>query len=806
MKKKYFFLFLLIFQLGVNAQKNVRERIDFNKDWFFSLTESAISEMPASTNVNWRKLNLPHDWSIEGKFDEHSPATTGGAALNGGLGWYCKSFSLPVSEKGKQISIDFDGVYRNSEVFINGHSLGIRPNGFISFRYNLTPFLKFGSEKNIIAVKVDNSQQPNSRWYSGSGIYRNVWLVKTAAIAVDQWGTFLTTPTITKDQASVNLSIKIASKYPSAKKIAVFTYVLDAAGTIVASNITANTSIKSELILSQALVVKKPILWNLEKPYLYQAITTIKLDGQVVDAYETSFGIRSFEFNINKGFLLNGKQVKINGVCNHHDLGCLGSAINYRGLERQLEILKAMGCNGIRTSHNPPAPELLELCDKMGFVVMDEAFDMWKRPKNKFDYHLDWDQWHEKDLVDQIKRDRNHPSIFMWSIGNEISEQGWGLKDTSGRVIGRELTAIVKSLDTTRVVTCAFDNTSSQNNIILSGAIDVYGYNYHHREYAGFQQKFPGKPFIGSETVSALQTRGYYEMPSDSIRRWPANNDPRFKAGSTNLNASAYDNVSASWGSTHEETWKQIKKNDFIAGQFIWTGFDYLGEPTPYPWPARSSYFGIVDLAGFPKDVYYMYQSEWTNKPVLHLLPHWNWKMGETIDVWAYYNQADEVELFLNNQSLGIRKKTGDDLHVQWRVPFQPGVLKAVSRLKGKTVLITEKKTATKPAKLLVSADRNLIKANGKDLSYITVTVVDAAGVMVPDADQLIEFTVNGAADIIATDNGSPTSLVSFKSSSRQAFNGLCLAVVQSKMQKGKLVITAKSAGLPDASIAIDMQ
>ena len=291
MKKKYFFLFLLIIQLGVNAQKNVRERIDFNKDWFFSLTESAISEMPSSTNVNWRKLNLPHDWSIEGKFDEHSPATTGGAALNGGLGWYCKSFSLPVSEKGKQISIDFDGVYRNSEVFINGHSLGIRPNGFISFRYNLTPFLKFGSEKNIIAVKVDNSQQPNSRWYSGSGIYRNVWLVKTAAIAVDQWGTFLTTPTITKDQASVNLSIKIASKYPSAKKIAVFTYVLDAAGTIVASNITANTSIKSELILSQALVVKKPILWNLEKPYLYQAITTIKLDGQVVDAYETSFGI-----------------------------------------------------------------------------------------------------------------------------------------------------------------------------------------------------------------------------------------------------------------------------------------------------------------------------------------------------------------------------------------------------------------------------------------------------------------------------------------------------------------------------------
>jgi beta-galactosidase len=465
-----------------------------------------------------------------------------------------------------------------------------------------------------------------------------------------------------------------------------------------------------------------------------------------------------------------------------------------------------MGCNAIRTSHNPPAIELLELCDKMGFIVMDEAFDMWKKQKNKFDYHLDWDQWHERDLRDQLMRDRNHPSVFMWSIGNEISEQGWGLKDTSGRVIGRELVKIVRSMDTSRIITSAFDNTSAGNNIILSGAIEMIGFNYHHKDYAIVQQRFPGKPFIGSETVSALQTRGYYEMPSDSIRRWPTKDEARFKAGSTNLFSSAYDNVSASWGSTHEETLKLVEKNDFIAGQFIWTGFDYLGEPTPYPWPARSSYFGIVDLAGFPKDVYWLYQSIWTKTPVLHLFPHWNWKEGEMIDVWAYYNNADEVELFLNNQSLGIKKKTGDDLHIQWRVPFKAGTLKAVSRLKGKTVLITEQKTAGKAAKLVLLADRNEINADGKDLSFITVKVVDENGVMVPDAANNISFSVKGAADIIATDGGNPISLESFQSKEKKAFNGLCLAILQAKESKGEVIVKASSTGLPDAFITIKIK
>ncbi|MBS1936131.1 MAG: glycoside hydrolase family 2 protein, partial [Bacteroidetes bacterium] len=357
---------------------------------------------------------------------------------------------------------------------------------------------------------------------------------------------------------------------------------------------------------------------------------------------------------------------------------------NYRALQRQLEILKAMGCNAIRTSHNPPAPELLELCDKMGFIVLDEAFDMWKMEKTKYDYHLYWDEWHKKDLEDMILRDRNHPSVIMWSIGNEINE-GWQTKDSTennpGFIIAKELGDIIHSLDKTRPVTSALNNPNPNNPIYRSGALDLVGYNYDNNNLAHFHERFPGKKFLGTETVSALETRGHYDIyiPSDSIRRWPESWDKPFDKGNADLTVSAYDNVSAPWGSTHEETWKVFKKYDFLSGQFIWTGFDYIGEPTPYPWPARSSYFGIIDLAGFPKDVYYMYQSEWTDKTVLHIFPHWNWKQGDTVDVWAYYNHADEVELFLNGQSLGTRKKEGDDLHVKWRVPFQPGTLKAVS-------------------------------------------------------------------------------------------------------------------------------
>ena len=795
-KRLIFFISLLAFSAGTIAQNKFRA--SFNNDWTFHLGNVEGAEQSSFDNAGWRELSLPHDWSIEGAFDQHNAAGTGGGALPGGIGWYRKYFIVPASSKNKITSIDFDGVYLNSEVWINGHYLGLRPYGFSSFRYDITPYLNYGS-KNVIAVKVDNSQQPNSRWYSGSGIYRNVWLVTTDKIFVDHWGTYITTPKVSRLSSTVNLEVKVINATKESQNITISTSIFDMSGKMVAGK-SANSFVKDGLNDTFQFTIKNPTLWTIENPHLYKAVTQITRSGKVVDEYTTPFGIRSFEFDVNKGLMLNGKPVKINGVCDHHDLGCLGAAINTRALERQLEILKGMGCNGIRTSHNPPAPELLDLCDKMGFIVMDEAFDMWKKQKNRYDYHLHWDQWHKKDLQDMILRDRNHPSVFIWSIGNEIPEQG----DTSGISIARELAGLVHELDTTRPVTAACDRPGKQNNIIKSGALDLIGYNYHQQMYAGFQQLFPGQKIISTESVSALETRGHYDLlPSDSIRRWPERWDKPFNKGNADLTVSAYDNVSAPWGSTHEETWKVIKKYDFISGQFIWTGFDYIGEPTPYPWPARSSYFGVIDLAGFPKDVYYMYQSEWTNKNVLHIFPHWNWKQGDVVDVWAYYNNADEVELYLNGKSLGKRSKKGDDLHVYWRINYEPGIVKAISRKNGKTVLTKEIKTAGAPARIVLVADRKSIKADGKDLSFITAKVVDANGVMVPDADHLIHFAVKGNGMVIGTDNGLQTSMESFKASEHKAFNGMCLAVIQSKTKAGMVSITATADGLQPATLLV---
>ncbi len=791
---------LFLYTASIQAQSNARMVESFNSGWKFNLGDDAAAKEVNYNDNSWRSLQLPHDWSIEGKFDKDNPATVGGGALPGGIGWYRKTFVLPASAKGKHVFIDFDGVYMNSEVWINGHYLGVRPYGYSSFRYDLTPYVLFGSAKNIVAVKVNNAQQPNSRWYSGSGIYRNVWLVTTNDIFVDHWGTYVTTPTITRQSATVQVKTTVRLMNTVQQNTSLTTIVYDVNGKEVQRKSSAVKWKDGMAEVTQELLVVNPVLWSVDHPALYKAVSQISSNGKQTDTYTTSFGIRYFEFDSDKGFLLNGKPVKINGVCDHHDLGCLGAAINARALERQLEILKQMGCNGIRTSHNPPAPELLDLCDKMGFIVMDEAFDMWKKQKNPFDYHLYWDEWHQKDLEDMVLRDRNHPSVFIWSIGNEIPEQG----DTSGTRIANELASIVRTLDATRPITSACDRPDKSNKIISSGALDLVGYNYHQFMYEGFQKLYPGKKFVSTESVSALQTRGHYDLiPSDSIRRWPERWDKPFDKGNADLTVSAYDNVSAPWGSTHEETWKIIKKHAFLSGQFIWTGFDYLGEPTPYNWPARSSYFGIIDLAGFPKDVYYMYQGEWTNKDVLHIFPHWNWKEGDTVDIWAYYNHADEVELFLNGQSLGVQKKSGDDLHVKWRVPYKPGVVKAVSRKNGKVVLTKEIKTAGTPAKIILTADRSMIKADGNDLSFVKVNIVDKNGIVVPTADNLVRFTASGNGWIAGVDNGSETSMESFKASERKAMNGLCLAVLQSNGKKGPITLQAVSDGLAPASIIL---
>jgi beta-galactosidase len=781
-------------------QEQSRSVVSFNKDWKFTLGDDSLAENINYDDSKWRTLALPHDWSIEGAFSKDNPCKTDGGALPTGIGWYRKSFVLPLELKGRNIFIDFDGVYRNSEIWINGHYLGKRAYGYSSFRYELTPWLKFGQEPNIISVKVDNSGQPNSRWYTGSGVFRNVWLVTTNAVYVDHWGTCVTTPNVCTDSAKVNFQIRLRN-HGSNTKVAVKTIIYNAEGKEVANISKPIPVVKdSTTTLVQKVTISKPVLWSTINPYLYKAVTIVTQKGRLLDTYETPFGIRFFEFDTQKGFSLNGKPMKILGVCNHHDLGALGAAVNTRAIERQLEILMAMGCNAIRTAHNPPAPELLDLCDRMGFLVMDEAFDIWKKKKNKNDYHVDWDQWHKTDLEDLVQRDRNHPSVFMWSIGNEIREQF----DSTGINITRELVSIVKSLDTTRPVTSALtENDPGKNFIWKSDALDVLSFNYKQEAYADLPKRFPGEKFLAAENMSVLATRGHYDMPSDSIHLWPKDSKSPFVEGNKDYTVSAYDHVMAYWGSTHETTWNIVKKLDHMSGMFIWSGFDFIGEPVPYPWPARSSYYGVIDLCGFPKDAYYLYQSEWTNKPVLHLFPHWNWEPGKIVDVWAYYNNADEVELFLNEKSLGVKKKQGDEMHVMWRVPYQTGTLKAISRKSGQPVLTSEIKTAGKPANIEMIADRIVIKADGTDLSFVTVKITDKDGNMVPNADNLVNFKVEGEGIIAGVDNGYQASMESFKANYRKAYNGMCLVIIQSNGKFGKIILEASSEGLKGTNLNI---
>ena len=778
-------LFLVIMAIACGA--TARERINFDKGWRFALADSVQMSALDYNDSKWHTLNVPHDWAIEGDFSASAPSGNSGGALPGGIGWYRKTFTVDNADKGKMMYIDFDGVYMNAKVWINGTLLGQRPYGYSSFRYDLTPYIIYGG-KNVVAVRVDNSDQPNSRWYSGCGIYRHVWLNKTARIHVAHWGTH-----VVAEGNKVKVDVTVDN--PDNAKFAVRNTLLDREGRVVGKAMGIKSVIK----------VSKPKLWSCESPYIYTLRTEIVAGGKVVDTYETTTGFRTFKFDAAKGFSLNGKSMKINGVCQHHDLGCLGAAINEDALHRQLRILKEMGTNAIRCSHNPPAPELLAMCDTMGFIVMDESFDMWRRRKTQNDYARFFDEWAERDLTDLVLRDRNHPSILMWSIGNEVLEQ-WSSADADNltaeqanlilnaghdastlahgeelsvnSILTRNLCAIIRRYDTTRPITAGCNEPDPKNHLFKSGALDIIGFNYHHQWVKDVPKNFPGQPFIFSESVSALQTRGFYMMPSDKVCKapvewWLPYQDPSFQC-------SAYDNMHASWSSTHEETWDVVKHNDFVGGQFIWTGFDYIGEPTPYGFPARSSYFGLIDLAGFPKDTYYMYQSEWTDKQVLHLFPHWNWLEGQDIDMWCYYNNADEVELFINGRSQGVKaKKDSHEYHLMWRVKFEPGEVKAVARKDGKVVADKVIRTAGAPAALSLTADRTHFgkNPNGDNLAFITVEVVDKDGNLCPRAEDQIFFDVEGGR-IVGTDNGNPVSMERFKEPKRKAFNGKCLVVV----------------------------
>ena len=796
MRKSLIVLFAILMAMPVMA----RERKCFDSNWSFVLDEKMTAEQ-AFVAEGWRQLNLPHDWAIEGDFYAGNPSGAGGGALPGGVGWYKKSFTIAAKElKDQKFFIEFDGVYMNSTVWLNGHELGTRPYGYSSFEYEMTPYLKEGD--NCIVVKVDNSDQPNSRWYSGCGIYRHVWLTKTATTHVAHWGTHVSAQ---KERSGWVVDINVTLDGGNAD---VQNTLLDAGGRIVG---------KSKGLQSR-INIGNPHLWSVENPYIYTVKTEVLKGKKVVDTYETTTGFRDFKFDPETGFWLNGKNFKLNGVCEHHDLGCLGAAFSEDAMHRKLTILKQMGVNAIRCSHNPPAPELLALCDTMGLVVMDESFDMWRRKKTQNDYARFFDEWHERDLTDLVLRDRNHPSVMMWSIGNEVLEQ-WSSAEADtlkleqanlilnaghdastlakegemsvNSLLTLHLAEIVKRHDTTRPITAGCNEPNPNNHLFKSGAIDIIGFNYHHQWVKDVPKNFPGKPFIFSESVSALQTRGYYMMPSDSVyvapkQWWLPYTDPSFMC-------SAYDNMHASWSSTHEETWDVVKHTPYVGGQFIWTGFDYIGEPTPYGFPARSSYFGIIDLAGFPKDVYYMYQSEWTEKTVLHLFPHWNWLPGQTIDMWCYYNNADEVELFVNGKSQGVRTKDAHTYHVMWRVEYQPGEVKVIARKDGKKVGEQSIRTAGTAHHLRLTPDKH------GNTTFVTVEVVDKDGNLCPWATDMVYFNAPKGLEIIGVDNGCQTSMERFKDNKRAAFFGKCLVVV-----KGSGTLNAQAMGLQDSSLNIE--
>ena len=821
---------ILAFLALVVMASQGRERRCFDHDWRFLLADSVQMAQPGYDDSWWRQLDLPHDWAIEGDFHAGNPSGAGGGALPGGVGWYRKTFTCPDLGSNR-LFLEFDGVYMNSSVYVNGQKVGERPYGYSSFEYDITPYIRKG--RNVVAVRVDNSDQPNSRWYSGCGIYRHVWLTVTHPVHVRHWGVYVN-----------NGKVEVDYENPTSEKVTVRNIWLDAEG--------RKTSIRK---------LRK---WSCDDPYTYRVRTQLLVRGKVVDEVETVTGFRDFRFDAKTGFWLNGKNLKLNGVCEHHDFGCLGAALHEDALHRKLTKLKAMGVNSIRSSHNPPAPELLNMCDTMGLIVMDESFDMWRRRKTQNDYARFFDEWHERDLTDWVKRDRNHPSVLMWSIGNEVLEQ-WSSAEADTLTLeqanlilnaGRDASAlaregemsvntlladhladIVRKYDVSRPITAGCNEPSPQNHLFKGNAIDIIGFNYHHQNIADVPVNFPGRPFIMTESVSALQTRGFYKMPSDSVYTapkawWLPYTDPTFMC-------SAYDNMHASWSSTHEETWDVVKHTPFVGGQYIWTGFDYIGEPTPYGFPARSSYFGIIDLAGFPKDIYYMYQSEWTAKPVLHLFPHWNWLPGQAVDMWCYYNNADEVELFVNGKSQGIRRKGAHDYHVMWRVAFEPGEVSVVARKGGKEVASERIQTAGAPHHIRLTVDYDGAKSNtrwtlpaegggnltfipaegggsglnqhltfvadegggngqNQHLTFVAAEVVDKDGRLCPLAGDQLLFSVDGNARIIGTDNGCQTSMERFTSPQRKAFFGRCMVVV-----RGKGTLKAQSPMLQEAEIRL---
>jgi beta-galactosidase len=794
---------------AAGAIRTAERRQPFNDDWRFFKGDASGAEAPDFQDSAWRSLRLPHDWAIEGPFDSKWNPHTGGLPISG-TGWYRKHFSVADSLRGRYLSIEFDGAMMNSRVWLNGHELGGRPYGYIGFSVDLTPYLHYGTEENVLAVRL-TPEENSSRWYPGAGIYRNVWLEVTGPVHVARWGTYVTTPDVSNASATVQVKTELRNRDKQETNVVLRTSVVDAEGRQVARQTNdAAVAAGGAQTVSTTLAVSRPQRWDIEHPYLYTVVSEVMNGTRVVDRYTTPVGIRTIAFDRDKGFQLNGRGVRLQGVCNHHDLGALGAAVNRRAIERQLQILKAAGVNALRTSHNPPSPEVLEACDRLGVVVMDEAFDVWKTQKVRNGYQKYFDEWSERDLRDMARRDRNHPSIILWSIGNEIMEQG----QADGWQIAKRLTGFFHEEDPTRPTTAAFNRWADAIKNKLAENVDIPGFNYQPSHYEQIEREHPSWIIFGSETASAVSSRGVYHLPLEDYPKHPS------------LQISSYDVVAASWAMPPDVEWTYADKLGNILGEFIWTGFDYLGEPTPFfgqgakretDWPSRSSYFGMVDLAGFPKDRYYLYQSHWTTTPMVHVVPQsWNWEGREGLNIPVMvYSNADQVELFLNGRSLGRKARFSEPVELpvgkiisedrkfiskyrlMWQVPYAPGVLKAVGYQNGKQVTADEVHTAGAPAKIRLVADRATITADGDDLSFVTVRIEDKDGNLCPAADNLVHFSVTGAGAIRAVDNGNAATVEPFQASERKAFSGMALAIVGAAPGKpGKIRVTATADGL----------
>ena len=748
----------------------------FDLGWKFHLGDASGAQGATFDDSAWTALDVPHDWSIALPFNQSSTATYEGGYLDGGLGWYRKTFTLPAST-GQKLFIQFDGVYMDSTVYLNGTQVCARPYGYSSFECDITAGAKTAAS-NVLAVKVNN-QTPSSRWYSGSGIYRHTWLKTVNPVRVAYTGTQVSTPTVSASSATVNIIVTVQNDTASAASVSVTSSVRDAAGTEVSKVTTDASSVAAGKTadVTQTTTVTNPKLWSPATPNMYSVVTTVSADGSVVDTYTTPLGIRTFAFDANSGFTINGTKMKLNGTCNHHDLGALGSAVNTRAIEKRLQMLKDMGANALRTSHNPPAPEFLDIADRLGFVVMDEAFDCWYAGKHTYDYGRFFNAWYDQDVQGYVARDRNHPSVIIWSFGNEVAQAG-------DKTTVQKLITSIHAQDTTRPTIqayAAYVNTSD-----ITGLEDLVGINYAPDRYDSVHTSNPAYKMLASESSSGFRSRGVY------------NNN--------NNQESSYDTSWAGWGASAEASWKNVNTRDWIAGEFVWTGFDYIGEPTPYEWPSKSSYFGMIDTANFPKDIYYFYQSHWNwNGPTMvHIVPmNWtNWTAGSNVKVMVYSN-ADSVELFLNNVSKGSKTNSSSTGHLEWSVPFATGTLEARAT-KGGTVAATDKvQTAGAAEALTAKADRTSIRADGRDLSFVEIDVVDAQGILVPQANNTITFTISGPGMIVGVDNGDATNHESYKGTSHTAFSGKVLAIVQSTTTAGTISLKASSGSLTASTATI---